>query len=113
MPPQISTTLPCALPGPPSSLTAYSPAARPISALSPPNAPDVQVPVVRREKEPQPRDGHDDDDRERRVQAPVAAADEEQERREQEVEPFLDREAPGDRIEIDLVGRAEQIFDIK
>ena len=36
MPPQISTTLPAALPGPPSSSTAYSPAARPISLLSPP-----------------------------------------------------------------------------
>src|SRR5271166_2530099 len=36
MPPQISTTLPCAFPGPPSSFTAYSPAALPISTLSPP-----------------------------------------------------------------------------
>lgn len=81
------------------------------------DAPDVEVPVVRREKEPQRRDGGDDDDRERRVQAPVAAADqppdEEKQRREKEIEPFLDREAPGDRIEIGLVGRAEQVLDIK
>jgi hypothetical protein len=36
MPPQISTTLPSALPAPPRASTVHSPAARPISTLSPP-----------------------------------------------------------------------------
>ncbi len=72
---------------------------------------------MRREKEPQRRDRKDDDGGERCVQASVASADEppdeEEERREKQVEPFLDRQAPGDRIEVDSIGRAKQVFDIE
>ncbi len=77
----------------------------------------AQIPIGRRGEGPQGHDDEDEQDREGDVDAPVAAAEraarKEQKRREQEVEPLLDREAPGDRIEIDGVGRADEVFDIE
>ena len=72
---------------------------------------------MRRQNESERRDGDDDKDGECCVEAPVAAADEppdeEEERREQEVEPLFDRKTPGDRIEVDSIGGAEQVLDVE
>ena len=79
--------------------------------------PDIQVPVVGREGKPQRRDGKNDEDRERRLKPPVASpeqpCDHEQGGREQHIEPFLDRETPGDGIEVDVVGGGEKVLDVE
>ena len=72
------------------------------------DAADVQVPIVRREREAQRGDDNNDKNREDRLEPPVASpeqpCDEKQRRSKQHIEPFLDRETPGDGIEVDMVG---------
>ncbi len=81
------------------------------------HAPDVEVPVLRRGERPQRGDDEDEENGEDDVHPPVPAADrpsdQEQERREQEIEPLLDRKAPGDGVEVDRVGRTKKILDVE
>ncbi len=79
--------------------------------------PDVQVPIVRVKRQSQRR--HDSNDRnpERRPEPPIASPkqhrDHEQAGSEEDIEPFLDRETPGDGIEIDVIGGDEEILDVE
>ena len=72
---------------------------------------------MRREPEPHRGDSENDQDPEDRREPPVRSTerqrDDEQGGREQDIEPFLDRETPGDRIEVDGVGGTEEVLDIE
>ena len=79
--------------------------------------PDVQVPIVRRKREPERRYDDNDQNRERRREPPVASpedhGDHEQRRSKQHVEPFLDRQAPRHGVEVDVIGGDEEILDVE
>ncbi len=72
---------------------------------------------MRRGKGPERDDRENEQDRESDLEPPVAAAeeaaDQEHQRREQEIEPFLDRETPGDGVIVRGVGRADEVLDIE
>ncbi len=72
---------------------------------------------MRRGEGPERGDGENEQGREGDLEPPVAAAeepaDQEQKRREQEIEPFLDREAPGDRVIVGRIRRTDEVLDIE
>ena len=72
---------------------------------------------MRREREAQRGDDNNDKNREDRLEPPVASpeqpCDEKQRRSKQHIEPFLDRETPGDGIEVDMVGGVKEVLDIE
>ena len=79
--------------------------------------PDIQVPVMRRNREPQCRNNQNDQDCEHRLESPVASSeqpcDKKQGRREKHIEPFLNRETPRDGIEVDMVGGGKKVLDVE
>ena len=79
--------------------------------------PDIQVPVMRRNREPQRRNNQNDQDCEHRLEPAVASSeqpcDKKQGRRKKHIEPFLDRETPGDGIEVDMVGGGKKVLDVE
>ncbi len=78
---------------------------------------DVQVPIMRLKRQSDHGDGDNDQDRESRLERPIASlerhGDYEQRRGKQNIEPFLDRQAPGYGIEVGVIGGDEEILDVE